>query len=76
MRCRSGVVAVTRVERWSLTLARLGLLVIAVVTFITSFDAVSAVGAERGAVSPALAWATRPNHPRVCVRVSAAGRLR
>ena len=34
-----------------------GLVVIALVTFITSFDAVSAVGAERGAVSPALAWA-------------------
>jgi hypothetical protein len=45
------------VERWSLRLARVGLAVIAVVTFVTSFDAVSAVGAERGAVSPALAWA-------------------
>jgi hypothetical protein len=51
------VVAVTGIERWSLRLARFGLVVIALVTFITSFDAVSAVGAERGAVSPALAWA-------------------
>lgn len=45
------------VERWALRLSRVGLAVIAVVTFVTSFDAVSAVGAARGAVAPELAWA-------------------
>lgn len=47
----------TGVERWALRLSRFGLAVIAVVTFVTSFDAVSAVGATRGAVAPELAWA-------------------
>jgi hypothetical protein len=48
---------VSGVERWALRLVRVGLAVIALVTFVTSFDAVSAVGAARGAVSPELAWA-------------------
>jgi hypothetical protein len=47
----------TGVERWALRLVRVGLAVIALVTFVTSFDAVSAVGAARGAVSAELAWA-------------------
>lgn len=47
----------TAVERWALRLARMGLVVIALVTFVTSFDAVAAVAAARGAVSPRLAWA-------------------
>lgn len=44
-------------ERWSLRLSRVGLLVIVAVTFVTSFAAVSVVAAERGAVDPHLAWA-------------------
>lgn len=44
-------------ERWAIRLVGLGLTTIVAVTFVTSFDAVSAVAAERGAVSARLAWA-------------------
>lgn len=44
-------------ERASLWLVGLGLAVIVSVTFITSFDAVSAVAVSRRAVSPHLSWA-------------------
>lgn len=49
--------AITTLERAALLLVGVGLLTITVVTFVTSFDAVSAVAAERGAVSERFAWA-------------------
>jgi hypothetical protein len=42
---------------FTIWLARVGLIVIAVVTFVTSFDAITATAAATGAVSPHLAWA-------------------
>ncbi|MPZ89718.1 MAG: DUF2637 domain-containing protein, partial [Nitriliruptorales bacterium] len=44
-------------RRFTIWLARAGLLVIAMVTFVTSFDAITATAAATGAVSPRLAWA-------------------
>lgn len=44
-------------ERWAQRLARAGLAAIVAVTFVTSFDAVAAVAADRGSVTPRLAWA-------------------
>lgn len=50
-------IAPSPLERWGLRLSRLGLVAIVAVTFVTSFDAVSVVAADRGAVNPSLAWA-------------------
>lgn len=44
-------------KRLTVWLARAGCVVIAVVTFLTSFDAISEVATATGAVSPRLAWA-------------------
>lgn len=49
--------AATMLERSAMLLVGVGLAAITAVTFVTSFDAVSHVAAERGAVSPRLSWA-------------------